>query len=526
MSKRYRTFVLTLMALLIPLVLYFGNVFPSSVMNDINYGYFSAIWSSTIWAVSFSLIINLLSLLLAVFLIKKGFRKKQLAFLILTFFLGSITASFTWRNVLFDEISFFTENTFYLSIGILMIQFWKIGLLLTYFYFFIIQDEVDKLGSYIKTHQITHGELLRDFILPKVKKPYLINTVLIFVFTFFDSGISEHVFATSRGQGNELINAWLGNIYDMFKSHGQSTDLAFNKLVIYSILSMTIALLAIGLTTLLGKYIFNIYCKRIVVWVHGTVTIKKKPTYGVKGLVLIAFLLIIIYPLLHPIADHGIDIRVIPYFEVFKMILLTIICSLTIVFISLYAHFAVLVRSKLSYRNNLRLTLISFVFFLVPPVLIQKASTKLKNTFRFLDDSVFDEGILWFLLQALWSMPMVLLFSLPIVYSINKNRIKYDRIHKVQLWNSFRNNVLAPFHNSVLLLFCLITAIVWNDVIINSIFSHHLYSFASAFERVVNSRIVNYQTANFMLLLSIIISLVGILLYRHAEREIHIKKNL
>lgn len=486
-------------------------------LKDLIYGYYSAIGNSTFLAILYSLVINLVSLLLAVFLIKIGCKKKRLSFLILPFFLGSITASYSWRNVLFYQISSFTENQFYLTIGILIIQFWKIGFILTYFYFFIIQGEISKIGSYIKTYKITQGEMLRDFILPKVEKSYLVNSILIFVFTFFDSTISEKVFSVSRGQNNQLINDWLNSFYDVFMH--SNYYLAFKQLLIYSLLTMIVALATIIMTTLVTKYTFTIYCKNIIFWKKQDIDKQKKYTATFRIAVLAALSISILYPILKPIIKHGIEINTISY-EIIKMIILTLTCALLVVLFSLFIHFKVLIKSKFDVTNNVRLVVFSFAFFLIPPVLIEKTSYELKSMFLFLDNT-----ILWFLLQLFWSLPLVLLFSLPLVYSINKNSVKYDKIHKINTFKSFNNNVLSSFSNSVLLLFILVMSIIWNDGIINSIFSDNLYSFASSFERVVNGRVVDYQIANFMLALSLLISTVAILIYTKAEKEIGFNKN-
>ena len=489
-----------------------GIVLFSSHLNDLIYGYYSAIGNSAFLATLYSLIINLASLLLAVFLIKIGCKKTHLSFLILPFFLGSVTASYSWKNVFFFQISFFTENQFYLTIGILIIQFWKIGFILTYFYFFIIQDEISKIGSYIKTYKITQGEVLRDFILPKVENPYIINSILIFVFTFFDSTISEKVFRVSRGQNNQLINDWLNSFYKI--SMHSDYYLAFKQLIIYSLLTMIVALLVIIMTTLIGKFIFNFYRKNIIFLEKKSIDKQREYPALFRFTVLVVLLISILYPVLKPITKYYIEINVIPY-EIVKMVVLTLACALLVVLFSLFIHFKILIKSKFNRINNIRLAVLSFAFFLIPPVLIEKTSYELKSIFLFLDNT-----ILWFILQLFWSLPLILLFSLPLVYSININSVKYDQVHKISILNSFNNNMLSVFNNSILLLFILVISIIWNDGIINSIFSDNLYSFASSFERVANGRVVDYQTANFMLALSLIISMVAILIYTRAEREI------
>jgi len=511
-----RIFKITLFAVAVAISVLIWHYLPGTILAQLAYGYYSAATNSVVSALLYTVAINAFAILLAVFFTLLKFKKKELLFIIVSFLLGSTSASYIWSSVLFYEISNIVGDRTFLILSALGIQFWKIGFILSYFYFFSLKNELSKISSYLGCYKITYGEVLRDFVLPKIRSTYIISSVLIFIFTFFDTGISEKIFQVSRGQENQLVNDWLRGLYKIYRN--AQHDVAFQELLIYSAVTFLIAFLAIIIALAVSALFFNVFQKRLVLLIKNNFNESQKTKTSFYRTLLILILgIVLVYPILNPIIKHGVVYSNISV-DIFETVIFTLLCSFVIVLFSLFTHFLLLKKFDFNKKATIAFLLLSFTIFLVPPAFVEKFSYLIKAKLAFLDYKV-----IWVCLHLIWTMPLILLFSIPIAFSINEASVKYDVIHRVNWLYSFKNNVIAKFSNTVILLFLLVSSIIWNDTAVNSIFSDNIYSFATTFNRVINNRVVDYQTANFMLLVSIFIAGVSMLLYSKAEKEINFK---
>ncbi len=521
--ESYRIFKpLTLVVLL--LVTLF--VFP--VVTDVRVSFVSELlWNntdlfrSTFFAgVFFSLIISLCSLILA-FIVALYLRPvsvlsnsgRWVNLLFVPFFLGNVSVAFIFKMVLFNSnaMQFAFESPIKLFSLLGLMQIWQFSSLFAYLFWLSFQSIKPSVIDYATHTRFSRWEFLRDIVVPHVKSLMILLFLMAFLFNFYEDAKLNLIFKASQGTGSELVSQWL---YRNFRSDMLiNFDFASSKIFSTSLLVIIpiILLIIVVFAVLSGKTIDSISKSRHNISKQAFNNASKHIPY----LLIASIAMVIIVPIAGLYISLGNVLLSKAFISLLQPLLLTTIAAL---FAGLFAiFFAISARlawpERMSSFNNFSILFVGILFLLliVPPITLMISGF---FWIRFLDiSSMTSTTIFWVLGHCFLSLPILGSFALINHFRVSAKELTFHKVHKARVKDVIKFSFTGRFKIEYILTFIFAFSLIWNEAVLNRVFSDSIPSFVSTIIETFSSRNADYSKGLAFFSISLLLATLCIVLW-------------
>lgn len=461
----------------------------------------SDLFRSTIFTgVVFSLIISLCSLFLGfvvalylrpISVLSKSGRWVNLLFI--PFFLGNVSVAFIFKMVLFNSnaMQFAFESPFKLFSLLGLMQIWQFSSLFAYLFWLSFQSIKPSVIDYATQTRFSRWEFLRDIIVPHVKSLTILLFLMAFLFNFYEDAKLNLIFKASQGTGSELLSQWL---YRNFRSDILiNFDFASSKVFSTSLL----VIIPIVLSLIV---IFAAMANRTI---HSFSTSRQNFSKAVfkntperkSYLIVTAIALVIIAPIVGLFISLGNVALTKAFYNLLQPLLLTSIAAL---FAGLFAiFFAISARvawpNKMHTFNNFSILFIGILFLLliVPPITLMISGF---YWIRMLDISnMTSTTLFWILGHCFLSLPILGSFTLINHFRVSSDELAFHKVHKARIRDVIKLSFTGRFTIEYILTFIFAFSLIWNEAVLNRVFSDSIPSFVSAIIETISSRNADYS---------------------------------
>ena len=441
---------------------------------------------------------------------------KWFSLLIVPFLLGNVSVAFIFKMLLLNnEIKSIAFTSPWIIFGILIvIQIWQFGSLFAYLLWISLKSISNEQLVFAEVSALTSYEKVRDLYLPHTKNLLILLFLIGFVFSFYEDIKLTLIFSASPGTDSELISHWL---YRQFRS-----DLLINfnfaavKVASYSFLYiLPIAfvgfLLFSGLLTK-GITVFSRSRKKIIL--PEIIPDNKKLKEQKAGRKMPLILLVLLAPVIYLIATQSINYQnsVVVLWEPFYLTLLAslIACTLSII-LSVALRLAGPVTMGTFNKTSILILALLYTIRLTPPIVLLIAGFKWLNIVNLSHQSAI--SLFWIIGHCMLSLPLLGSFLFVTHFRVHKKELEYLSIFNIPERSKFYWNFWRRFRGDYLLTFLFATTIIWNEGIINRVFSDSIPSFVSILLRTISSRQADYSEAMTFLFVSILLAALCLFLW-------------
>jgi len=123
--------------------------------------------------------------------------------------------------------------------------------------------------------------------------------------------------------------------------------------------------------------------------------------------------------------------------------------------------------------------------------------------------------IVWIIGHVLLTLPVLGSFVLFNHFRVSNNEIDYLQVYKLSKTETIRFSFLKRFKAEYLLLFIIGYSFVWNEAVLNNLFSDYIPSFVSGMKMLITGRGADYEKAFIYILISFIVAITAALIWRY-----------
>lgn len=106
-------------------------------------------------------------------------------------------------------------------------------------------------------------------------------------------------------------------------------------------------------------------------------------------------------------------------------------------------------------------------------------------------------------------------------FRVSNNELDYLQVYKLNKWETVRFSFLKRFEAEYLLLFIIGYSFVWNEAVLNNLFSDYIPSFVSGMKMLITGRGADYDKAFGYLLVSFTVALLSAGIWRYIMEKAH-----
>jgi ABC-type Fe3+ transport system permease subunit len=439
-----------------------------------------------------------------------------LAILILPITLGNLSIAFLCK-VLFGDTAYFnavaTGDVTGKLAFLLLLHGWQYGILFTYLFWLNFQSIPGSVLDYSRATGFTRYQRIKDIYLPRSRNLIIMLSSILFLFTVYEESKLQYLFKPSPGTGSELVAHWLSRSYQSMLVAGpdKANDLAFGAgattfLAVLVVLTILFLFVHIAMRTWIRS---NRYPAT------NTVQDEQRTSTG-RSAQLIALLLIAL--VLVPVAAALI---VLPYLagsdigHLWPSFIMTLIATLVAGSIAIGMGMAVRVgwKERLSSFSprSLPFFLGLVALLLVPPLLVLLSGYAWMGQLGYSWTQMI--WPIWVAGHMLLTKPLLGSFVLFSHFRVSTNELDYLQLHGLSKWEIAKTSFLQRFKAEYLLLFILAFSFIWNEGVVNNLFSDFIPSFAANLKMLITGRAADLQHAAAFLWMSIALSLVSVALW-------------
>jgi ABC-type sugar transport system permease subunit len=495
----------------------FNNFFVSLINNTENFS--NSLVRSLIFATVSSLLNVILGFIIALLLTRitmNSFLGRQLSWFLLPVILGNVSVAFVFKISLFNT-QFFNDviqagNYSHLSL-LLLLQFWQFGFLFAYLFWINFQNLDKNKSDFGKTFKLNSWEKFRDILLPSSKNLGVLLFLIGFVFAFYENAKNQFIFKASQGTNTELISHWLERTYHsklLINPDYAITYIFKNSLLVFIFSLFTFLILGL----ILNVFIQKISRSRVTYIVR-----RKISNLNFKRFRAIVFLLICLSTIFIPFAvvfsDIGIKLSK-KISELSMPLALTLIAAAlaTILSIILAILSRIVFKKTLQDFNSKSLILFAllFVLLLIPSLAI------LLSGFQWLSWLGYNSNILiyfvWIVGHIILMSPLLISFLISIHFGIKGQEIEYISAYELSFKEIISNSFLKKFKAEYILTLIIACSFIWNEAVINVIFSDRIPSFAANLQMMFMGRAANYISAASYLMVSLLFAVICVTIWQ------------
>ncbi len=465
-----------------------------------------------------SILIVGLGFILALLILKvKLFSKLgvNLSIMILPVTLGNISIAFICKLLLGDTAFFamlINKGVTYQFIFLIFLQFWQFGILFAYLFWMALQNIPEKFYTYAHVTNFSSWQKLKDIYIPQTKNLWMLLLVIGFVFTLFEESKLFYLFKVSQGTNSELITNWLARNY-------QSAILinpGYAKNTIYSASNIVFLLSLIALVILALIFLFILRSfSASKIYFNFKKSVPVKLSKSIAYIISFILLAIIILPIVSTFfkltfkIDESIS-------ELGFTLFMTLIASLLASAVAI----TLAISSRIAWRKHLfSFNTKSLLFFialylilLIPPIVVQICGYKWMSLIGY--NSITGIYIIWLISHTILCLPVLGSFSLFNHFRVSNSELDYIHLHRLSKFEIIKYSFIKRFKAEYFLLIIIAFSFIWNEAILNNLFSDYIPSFASGMKMLITGRAADYSKAFGYLIVSIALSITASVIWR------------
>ena len=525
--------ILTIGLLLAALVVLFPffNQFSFSSFKNLsgNNSFTSTLTTSLINALLTSILLVLFGFIGALLLLKVpffSFLGKNLGVLIIPVTLGNISIAFICKLLMGESafFSFLAQGEAQYKFGFLiLLQLYQFGLLFFYLFWMQLQNiNADKL-NFAKANHFSFYQNLKDIYLPHCRNLLILLASIGFVFSLYEESKIAFLFKVSQGTNSELITNWLTRNYQtaLVSNPDYARTLIFNT----SSFVLVLAIAGLMALFLLTFYIIKKITGSKLYPPHSpTQKVKKITGSKLSSVVAVLCLLIAIVPVILTAFKINYSFN---FSSLGFPLLMTVLAAIAASAVAIYFGIA----SRLGWKNmlssfnqkSLPFFVLLFVLLLIPPIVILITGYKWMSLIGYSNETMI--YTVWIIGHVLLTLPVLGSFVLFNHFRVSNNEIDYLQVYKLSKTETIRFSFLKRFKAEYLLLFIIGYSFVWNEAVLNNLFSDYIPSFVSGMKMLITGRGADYEKAFGYLLVSFIVAIASALIWRYIIERAQKKVN-
>lgn len=524
----WKIFTLILLALIISITVPFWlsiNIFNIKVVHDIQNEFYKTFSRTIIFSVITSIVLTFIGFWGAVFLKNVPFFSgmgKNLGILIFPVMLGNLSIAFICKLLIGDSalFSFFvTEGISYKLLFLLLLQIWQYGLLFIYMFWLNFQSIPARWFDYMVANKFTFYQSVKDVYLPNSRNMILLLTCVGFVFTLFEESKVQYLFKVSPGTNSELITNWLTRNYQSYLLVNSqfAENIIFNSAVIIIFLSIVV----IGLIYLLLNFISKII-NNFEVYPSFSLKIKSAVIRHLSTIWASLLVAIVIIPMLFTFSKISFQLNS-SLIQLGFPLIMTFIATFTAVLVAVIFGISARIgwqKVLNSFSNkSLLFFLVMFFLMLMPPIIVLLSGFKWMALIGYRSNlSIY---MIWILGHTLITLPILGSFVLSNHFRVSNNELDYLKVFKLKSRELILQSFLKRFRAEYILLFIIGYSFIWNEAILNNLFSDYIPSFTSSLKMLITGRAADYSSAFGFLLVSIFLAITAVLIWRYIIEKAH-----
>lgn len=447
---------------------------------------------------------------------------KSLAILILPVTLGNVSIAFITKLLLSNSSlfsSFVASSISWKLLFLGVLQLWQFGLLFVYLFWMNLQAIPKTTIDYANATQFSFYQKLKDIFLPSSLNLAILLAVLGFIFSVFEESKIQYLFKASRGTDSELITTWLTRNYNsaLLISPENAKAIAFNASYI---ISLGCILALVGLFTIIysSNRVFT-KSKLYLSTIKISASISKVLNVISKAWA-IMLIVLVLAPLTFSLLKIDFAISDTIHTLGFSLLMVTIATFAATFFAIVFAIAARLgwhiLLSSFSQRSLAFINAL-FMLLLIPPLVILISGYNLMGIIGY--GSEITIYLIWIAGHTILTLPVLGSFTLFNHFRVSNNELSYLSVYKINsfkhLWDFINYSFLKRFRAEYLLLFIIAFSFIWNEAILNNLFSDYVPSFVSGLKMLITGRGADYSQAFGYLLVSIIIAVLSVVTWRY-----------
>lgn len=477
--------------------------------------------STMVRGVVFSLITSIISVLIA-FVLATSLRKvsvisnasKWLSLLFIPFFLGNVSIAFIFKILFLQSgiMSFAYSSSFKLYFILGLIQVWQFGSLFTYLFWLSFQSISNNKIEYALNARMSKWEFQRDVVMPHAKNMLILLFLLAFIFNFYEDAKLSLIFRASQGTGSELISQWLYRNFraDILINFDYASTKVFST-SLYIIIPLILTLVFFSIL-LFNKGILT-FCRKRMNFSRSHFSNKRKGKKANLTILLLAITIII------PIALSFVSLGKISFSSaISKLAEPAYLTALAAIGSSIFAIlFAISSRlawpSKMSSFNKFSSLYISvlFIVLVVPPIALMVSGF---YWIRILDISGIGSIVtFWLLGHCFLTLPILGSFLLINHFRVSEDELIFHKVHKSRIIDVVKNSFTKRFKMEYILTFIFAFSLIWNEAVLNRVFSDSIPSFVSAIIGTISSRNADFSVGFAYFCVSLSLALICMVLW-------------
>lgn len=441
---------------------------------------------------------------------------KNLSVLILPVTLGNISIAFISKLLIGDSAFFagIIEKGVISKLGfLLLLQLWQFGLLFIYLFWMQFQSIPANRLDYATANRFSFFHTIKDIYLPHTKNLWILMAALGMVFSLYEESKIQYLFKASQGTNSELITNWLGRNYQssLLVNPGYATKLTFQSGWVVFLM----AVLSLAFLYLLINALFKLSANSKLYPIKQNKTIRNtKPLLGtVWGVILIGLVLV---PLIASLLSVKYNFSAETFalgFPLLMAFIAAVFASVVAVFFGVGARLGW--KQILSSFNNRSLFffILIFLLLLIPPVVILISGYKWMALLGYTSLPVI--YTIWILGHVLLSLPVLGSFVLFNHFRVSNNELNYLSVYQLSKRELLQNSFIKRFRAEYLLLFIIGFSFIWNEAILNNLFSDYIPSFVSGLKMLITGRGADYSKAFGYLLVSLSLAISAVAVWRY-----------
>lgn len=444
-----------------------------------------------------------------------SFIGKNLGLLIIPITLGNITIAFICKLLLGDTAFFssIAQGSPLDKLGfLLLLELYQFGLLFIYLFWMQLQNiNNDRLNFAVAT-KFSFYQKLKDIYLPHTRNLWLLLAAIAFVFAFYEESKIAYLFKVSQGTKSELITNWLTRNYqtNLLVNPDYARNLIFDASAFVLVAAIT------GLTILfLVLYLFIKKSTSLKLYPTNSLVSNKPLRFKNFALGCGLFLtLVAITPLIASLAKVSFSLNFSHLgFPLLMTFIATIAASATAIFFGISSRLGWKKTLSSFNQKSLPFFVLLFVLLLVPPIVILITGYKWMSFIGYSSETAI--YTIWIVGHVLLTLPVLGSFVLFNHFRVSNNEIDYLQVYKLSKAETIRFSFFKRFKAEYLLLFIIGYSFIWNEAVLNSLFSDYIPSFVSGMKMLITGRGADYDKAFGYLLISFVVALLSAAIWRY-----------
>lgn len=443
-----------------------------------------------------------------------SFLGKNLGVLILPIILGNISIAFICKLVWGDSgfFSYLAQgNPFNKLVFLLFLNLYQFGLLFVYLFWMQLQNINAEKNNFAVANQFSFYQKLKDIYLPHSRNLWLLLTAIGFVFTFYEESKIAYLFKVSQGTNSELITNWLNRNYqsNLLVNPIYASRLVFDAATVVLITAIIGVIILLLLIYYLVKQSTSLkyYPKQKSIQ-HKQSFFHKAALFVGATLSFIALLPLIVTTLM---ISLGFNFSVLG-FPLFMTFIATLAASTTAIIFGIASRLGWKETLSSFNHKSLPFFVLLFVLLLVPPIVILITGYQWMALIGYTSLSVI--YTIWIIGHVLLTLPVLGSFVLFNHFRVSVLEIDYLQVYRLSIKETIWFSFFSRFKAEYLLLFIIGYSFIWNEAVLNSLFSDFIPSFVSGMKMLITGRGADYDKAFGYLFVSFTLAISSVVIWR------------